>query len=181
MAAPRVIPIAEEAGEPPPTIHAPSALRMHRTAPRADTTLQPLDEHAYTSMIAAHHGHVVIVDFWATWCSPCREEMPGVIALAKRYEAKGVQKGVQLATISADLDEQMHEAVQFLDSVQAPKARYIKHAVDDDRFIQTIDSTWSGALPALFVYDRAGRKVRAFFGETPIDSLAAAVRKAAGS
>jgi thiol-disulfide isomerase/thioredoxin len=154
-----------------------SVFRAQQNSAHADTTLRPLDEKAYIAMVAAHRGHVLIVDFWATWCSPCREEMPSVIALVERY----APKDVQLVTVSADLDEQMHEAVQFLDSVRAPSVRYIKHADDDDRFIQSVDPAWSGALPALLVYDRTGHKVRAFFGETSGDSLAAAVRTAAGS
>lgn len=141
---------------------------------RSDTTLRPLDLKEYREMIAAHHGQIVIVDFWATWCSPCREEMPALVALAAEHKTDGVQ----LVTVSADMTEQGREAGQFLDSVGAPAARYIKQADDDDRFIQSVDSGWTGALPAVFVYDREGRKVRAFFGETSADSVALVLREA---
>jgi thiol-disulfide isomerase/thioredoxin len=123
-------------------------------------------------MVAAHHGHVLVVDFWATWCSSCREEMPSVVALARRY----AKEGVQLATVSADDPAQMQEAERFLDSVHAPAARYVKRSKDDEAFIAAIDTAWTGALPTLFVYDRTGRKVRALFDETPADTLAAVVR-----
>ena len=123
-------------------------------------------------MVAAHRGHVLIVDFWATWCSPCREEMPGLIALAGRY----AKHGVQMVTVSADMTAQMRDAERFLDSVRAPTARYIKQTDDDDHFIQSVDSAWTGALPAILIYDRKGHKVRAFFGETSLDSVAAVVR-----
>jgi thiol-disulfide isomerase/thioredoxin len=136
--------------------------------------LDSLDAAAYTAMVTAHRGHVLIVDFWATWCAPCREEMPGLIAMAGRYPPRDVQ----LTTVSADMDAQMEEAEQFLDSVRAPRPRYIKRTNDDDRFIQAVDSAWTGALPAVFVYDRQGRRVRAFVGETLADSVAAAVRVA---
>jgi thiol-disulfide isomerase/thioredoxin len=37
-----------------------------------------------------YRGHVVVVNFWATWCIPCREEMPLLVSIQKRYEAQGV-------------------------------------------------------------------------------------------
>jgi len=136
--------------------------------------LRPLDSRGYESMVDAHHGHVLVVDFWATWCLPCREEMPAVVALARRY----AKEGVQLATVSADDSGQMRQAERFLDSVRAPAARYVERSKDDGEFIAAIDTAWTGALPTLFIYDRAGRKVRSLIGEMPTDTLVAVVRAA---
>jgi hypothetical protein len=57
--------------------------------------------------------------------------------------------------------------------------RYIRRAVDDDQFINAIDPKWSGALPALFLFDRSGRQLKSFIGETDITLLEAALRKLA--
>jgi thiol-disulfide isomerase/thioredoxin len=46
------------------------------------------------------HGKVIILNFWATWCPPCKEEIPGFIELQKKYSDKG------LAVIGVSLDEQ---------------------------------------------------------------------------
>ena len=43
-------------------------------------------------------GKVVIIDFWATWCGPCRDEAPGLVALQRRWG----RRGVQLVGISMD-------------------------------------------------------------------------------
>ena len=54
---------------------------------------------------------------------------------------------------------------------------YRKQADDDDHFINAIDPKWSGALPALFLYDRNGHKVRSFVGETDMAALERAIHK----
>jgi hypothetical protein len=49
--------------------------------------------------------------------------------------------------------------------------------LNDDHFINAIDPKWSGALPALFLYNRSGRKVTSFIGETDIGLVEAAIQK----
>ena len=54
---------------------------------------------------------------------------------------------------------------------------YIKRARNDEDFINAIDRKWTGALPALFLYDRQGRKAASFIGETEASEIEAALRK----
>ncbi len=140
---------------------------------RAAPPLAAVDETGYQRLIAQAKGRVVLVDFWATWCDPCRAEMPQLVRLAARYQARGLQ----LATVSCDEPEQEAGAVAFLEKNGAPAPHYIKRAASDDKFIDAIDPKWSGALPALFLYDRQGRLVRSFIGETEMAALEAAVKR----
>ena len=133
----------------------------------------PLDETAFQKALTAHKGQVVLFDFWATWCEPCRVELP----LLVRLEAKYRSRGLKLITVSCDEPEQEADAVRFLDQHQAPEPAYIKRVKDDEKFIDSIDPQWSGALPALFLYDRQGRKVKSYIGETDLAALEAAIRK----
>ena len=135
--------------------------------------LVPVDEDGYGKVLAGHRGKVVLADFWATWCEPCREEMPALVALAKKYRSRGVV----LVTVSADEPEQETDAVEFLARTGAPAPAYIKRAKSDEDFINAVDRAWSGALPSLFLYDRQGRKAASFTGETEIAQIEAALRK----
>lgn len=141
--------------------------------PAAAADLKPLDEAGYARAVGASKGKVLLINFWATYCVPCRKEMPQLVALAARYKARGFD----LVTVTADEPEQLKEAAAFLDKNNVPAPAYAKRAKDDDKFTALVDPKWSGALPASFLYDRSGRKVKAFFGEISIAELEAALRK----
>lgn len=139
----------------------------------AGPKLAPVNEASYPKLVAEHRGKVVLVDFWATWCVPCRKEIPELVKLESRLRGKGLE----LITISADEPENQSEAEAFLARHNVPAPAYIRRANDDDKFINSIDPKWSGALPAIFVYDKSGRKVKMFFGETAIKDVESAVTK----
>jgi len=135
--------------------------------------LAKINEIGYPKMIAAQKGKVVLVDFWATWCVPCRKEMPELAKL----EAKLKAKGLVLIPISADEPENEASAREFLSKAGIKSQGYLKAPKDDDTFIRTIDPKWGGELPALVLYDRTGRKAQIWKGETAIAVIEAAVNK----
>ena len=135
--------------------------------------LHTVDEAGFQKLVNNHKGKVVLYDFWATWCAGCREEMPLLITIENRLKARGFE----LVTISADDPEQDADAETVLKQFRAPEPGYRKQAVKDEQFINAIDPKWSGALPALFLYDRNGRKVQSFIGETDPRIIEAAVNK----
>lgn len=136
------------------------------------SNLVPLDEQAFGRLVAHHRGKVLLVDFWATWCAPCREEMPKLVSL---YSSER-ERNIDLVTISCDEPEQTGDATEFLQKQGAPAPFYIKRAKNDDHFINAIDPKWSGALPALFLFNRKGQKVRSFVGETDMNQLKASIK-----
>jgi thiol-disulfide isomerase/thioredoxin len=140
----------------------------------AESGLVPLDEAAFHRMVSSQRGRVLLVDFWATWCAPCREELPKLVGLYSTYQAKGLS----FVTISCDEPEQRAQAVAFVQKQAAPRPYYIRQAKDDDAFINAIDPKWSGALPALFLFDRSGRQAQSFIGETDLKQLETSIKKA---
>ncbi|HTS77917.1 MAG TPA: TlpA disulfide reductase family protein [Bryobacteraceae bacterium] len=135
--------------------------------------LTPVDDAGYSKLIAAHKGKVVLVNFWATYCKPCRAEMPALEKLAAKLKARGFD----LITISNDEADKQGLAVKALAEYGVAGQTYWRKTADEDKFCDAIDPNWGGALPALFLYNRAGKKVKAFIGETPIPTIEAAIDK----
>jgi thiol-disulfide isomerase/thioredoxin len=140
----------------------------------AQGKLTPVDQASYPKVIAAHKGKVVLANFWATWCVPCRKEMPQLVQLSHKLAARGFD----LVMISADEAEQQSAAAKLLQDNRVDGATYLLKTLDNDKFYPAVDAQWSsGELPALFLYDRSGKRVRSFFGETSIADLEAAITK----
>ena len=135
--------------------------------------LVPLNEAAYKKTVDAAKGKVVLVNVWATWCAPCRAEMPKLVALEKKLAARGFV----LITLSAYDEEKRAAALEFLKKSGVSQPAYIRQAADEEKYVNAIDPKWSGALPALFLYDRKGAKSKSFIGETPIATIEAAIQK----
>ena len=69
-------------------------LGLQRSADRSSAALQAArfsDLEGRTRRLAEWKGKVVVCNFWATWCPPCREEIPMLVALSKEMEPKGVE------------------------------------------------------------------------------------------
>jgi thiol-disulfide isomerase/thioredoxin len=142
----------------------------------AAQALQPMDEDAFSQALAANKGKAVLFDFWATWCGPCRAELPELVKLERKWRGRGLV----LVTVSADEPEREPAALQFLLKTGVRFPAYVKHVKNDEAFIDSIDKKWSGALPGLFLYDRAGGKAASFIGETDIKEIEKAVAAEVG-
>jgi len=141
--------------------------------PGAESGLTPVDEAGYRRLLEAGRGKVLLVDFWATWCAPCRVDLPLLVKLEAKYQARGLK----LITVSCDEPEQEADASRFLRQLRVSGPAYIKRSADDDRFITSVDARWSGALPALFIYDRQGRRAGSYVGESDKAAVEAALVK----
>ncbi len=97
--------------------------------------------------LAKMRGKVVLVDFWATWCAPCRAALPGVIAAYKKYHDKGFE------VVGISLDHDKDSMVRFTKVNDMPWPQYL----DSDGFEGAICSKYGiTAIPETWLVDKKG-------------------------
>ena len=147
------------------TRHAPNA-----PAPTA-TELWQLDfpdVEGQRQPLARWRGQVLVLNFWASWCAPCREEIPDFVALRAEYHSRGVE------FVGIAIDSPAHVA-QFLRTLPVSYPILVGEGAAHHLARQLGDS--SGALPYTIVLDRSGTVVLSHLGRLPRAKLEAALRK----
>lgn len=120
----------------------------------------------------------LVVNFWATWCKPCVEEIPYFIKVMKAHRSDSIQ----LLLVSLDMKEQFPDGVRsFIKERSYEGIYYWLNETDADYFCPRIDQSWSGAIPAtLFINNKTG--YRAFVeAKLPEKKLKQAVRQLVSS
>ena len=146
-------------------------------APRAvapDFTLQTVEGPAIS--LRQHRGKVVLVNFWATWCAPCRREIPWLMDLQKSF-------ATQLVVLGVAMDEQGRGVVGPWVQRERFALGGAPHAVNYPILIGTdavADAYQIESLPATFLIGPDGALVRRIDGPFELASLERAVRALVG-
>ena len=100
--------------------------------------------------ISEQRGKVVLVNFWATWCAPCRMETPGIVNVARRYAGRGVE----VVGITMD-DTPQRDVPPFVARFGIPYPILLP----SDPLASSVES-----LPTSLLVDRNGRVARTYYG-----------------
>lgn len=99
------------------------------------------------------NGKPLLVNFWATWCVPCREEFPDLVKIDADYRGK-----IDFFTVSLDFVEEINRDVpKFLSEMKAEMPAYLLVSDDESNLIASIAADWSGGLPFTILYDPNGK------------------------
>jgi thiol-disulfide isomerase/thioredoxin len=130
--------------------------------------------------LSSYKGRPVVVDFWATWCGPCRVEIPWFEQLRDQYASQGLE----IIGVSADQLDKDDAAKLFTEkrdiSDFAAKMRMNYPVLID---AESIENSYGGLddLPTTFFIDKNGKIVASTIGLAPRDVIEADVKKAIGS
>lgn len=115
-------------------------------------TLDDLDKR-----IAQGKDTTYVINFWATWCSPCVSELPNF----EKLRIENIKKPVKVLLVSLDFKSKLQKAViPFVVKNNIKAEVFLLNEPNQQQYIERIDKKWSGAIPAtLFV----NKKVRRFY------------------
>jgi thiol-disulfide isomerase/thioredoxin len=159
------------------TSFAVPAQRKSRTAKRgttAKTTVSPLKTDDLKALLAKPKDKPLLVNFWATWCDPCRDEFPDLVKIDSEYRPKSLD----FVTVSLDEIKDINGRVpQFLTTMKAKMPSYLLDANDPEPAINAVDPRWQGDLPATFLYNSQGELIYKHFGRVNAAELREAIDK----
>lgn len=118
----------------------------------------------------------LLINFWATWCVPCRTEFPDLVKIRGQFPTERLD----FVTISLDDTAEIETGVpDFLKEVRGDAMpAFLLNADDPEAAINMLDPTWRGELPATFLFGRAGTVVYKHKGRVKPSELAAEIEKA---
>ena len=118
-------------------------------------------------------GKPRLINFWATWCGPCREEFPDLVKIATDHKDR-------IDTITVSLDEPTEiagEVPRFLAEMRSESPAYLLKTPDVDAAIDLVSEAWQGALPFTILYSAQGETLYSRQGKFDPDILVAEIEK----
>ncbi len=124
--------------------------------------------------IAQHKGNAVLVDYWATWCGPCKKAFPHTVKLSKEY----ADKGLVVISVSMDDHEKRADALKFLKAMDAKFINFFSSdEIDPDNRTELFGVK---GMPCYKIYKPDGTLLNVFANGEPQDKIDAAVHEALG-
>ena len=123
--------------------------------PKVLIKVSQVDDAKLKEILKPKGGKPLLVNFWATWCEPCREEFPDLVKIAGDYEGK-----LDVVTVSLDDIAEINTSVpQFLSEMKALMPTYLLVSEDESAVIGSISKEWSGGLPFTILYNEKGELI----------------------
>ena len=131
-------------------------------------SVEPIDVKGIEHLVHLRNGKILFLNVWATWCQPCVEEFPDLVKLYNDYR----NAGVDIAAISVDYpDEVDSKILPFLVSQHVQFEVYVANVKKDEDLINELNPSWSGAVPATFIFDANGKQRVFMFGQKTLKAF----------
>jgi len=134
-----------------------------------------IDTDALKGLITKERERPLLVNFWATFCDPCRDEFPDLVKIDKEYGPRSLD----FVTVSLDdIDQIKTDVPKFLDAMNATMPAYLLNVSDPEPAINFVDRRWRGDLPATYLYNEKGEVIYSHIGRVNTVELRNAIEKA---
>lgn len=126
-----------------------------------------LDKTGLENLISHRSNKLLLLNIWATWCVPCREEFPDLIKLNDVFKDK-----VDIVGISVDYPDEINSKIKpFAEKLKINFNLFVNGTGNDEALINLLDKDWNGAIPATFIFDIDGKLVQKIYGKQNFDSF----------
>jgi thiol-disulfide isomerase/thioredoxin len=170
--------LAQKKTTSPPKTVKKTAVKTAQTTQKPQTNpnwpkVTQIDETTLTNLLKAN-GKLLLVNFWATWCDPCREEFPELIKISQDFKDK-----LDFITVSwDDLAEINRDVPKFLAQVKADNiSNYLLKTDNEDAAIRSVSKDWVGGLPFTIMYNEKSEVIFTRMGKIKPDVLRAEIEK----
>ena len=153
--------------------------RPANTVPAIPTpVVSEINTESLLTLLKRQSDKPLLVNFWATWCDPCRDEFPDLVKIDQEFRSRGLD----FVTVSLDdMADIKTEVPKFLQRMNATMPAYLLNVPDPDPAITAIDPKWQGDLPATILYTPKGEVVFKHFGRVDAGELRQAIEKLLGT
>ena len=132
----------------------------------AKIEVRTIDVAGVHRLIAERHGKILVLNIWATWCQPCVEEFPDIEKLRQAI----ADSAADVVAISVDYPDEINSKIlPFLRSHSVTFPVYVCDVKKEDEFISSLNPSWSGGVPATFIFDKYGQQRVFLFGQKSFD------------
>ena len=131
-----------------------------------------IDVQGYQKLLQQYKGQPLLINFWATWCEPCRDEYPLLNELAKQY----APQGLKVVGVSLDQDGDLILMRRFLARYKPVFPNYRKKKGDEEAFSRAVLPGWNGSLPTSVFYAKDGTQIGHLVGAGDRQTYEAAIR-----
>ncbi len=111
-----------------------------------DTAIKSIDGEVFR--LSDYKGKIVVLDLWATWCGPCRMEIPHLVQISEEYAGRGVE------VIGLSVEDPVADEMDVRNFAREYKINYKLGWAEDEWFMTM--TRGNGSIPQTFVFDREG-------------------------
>ena len=140
---------------------------VHATAPEvAVAELVPVSFAEWEVRRKAFVPDLLVVDLWATWCTPCLERFPHMVEMHHKFK----DRGVQFVSLSLD-DREDLSSIEFARTFLKEQNAAFPNYLLDENIMDGFEQIGIQTVPAVNIYDRSGRLVRELNNNNPTDQF----------
>jgi peroxiredoxin len=132
---------------------------------KEEVSLKPIDELGIKALLKNDGEELRLVNVWATWCGPCVEELPELVAMNRMYR----RRRFEFVTISADSPDAKDRALKMLKEKEVAATNYLFNGDDKYKLMDAVDEKSTGAMPHTLLVAPRGKIIYRKSG--PIDPL----------